>query len=142
MFEQPEPFRQEPDVKTAAKGATVTAQKSKTMQRQDQPDRTAQQQAAMAVPQVSATKKVALPESLDTSDQLKRLGYLCRLLRRARQPVCGINGAVALLPFELSQVGPLQLAAFAQSARNDVTTIQKTLGLRSPVTAMLVGTRA
>ena len=94
---------------------------------------------AATVPLVSATKKIALPDALDTSDQLERLKYVCRLLKKRRQPLCGINGAVTLLPFELSQVGPLQLAAIAQSARNDVTTIQKTLGVRSPVTALLVG---
>ncbi|MCC9603433.1 hypothetical protein LOC67_23030 [Stieleria sp. JC731] len=93
----------------------------------------------MAMPQVSASKKIALPENLDTSDQLARLTYVCKLLKRFRRPVCGINGAVTLLPFELSQVGPLQLAAVAQSARNDVTTIQKHLGVRFPVTALLVG---
>ncbi|MDM4014716.1 type VI secretion protein IcmF/TssM N-terminal domain-containing protein [Roseiconus lacunae] len=95
--------------------------------------------AHMSMPQVSANKKIALPENLDTSDQLPRLTYVCKLLRRYRRPVCGINGAVTLLPFELSQVGPLQLAAIAQSARNDVTTVQKTLGVRTPVTALLVG---
>ncbi|OYP35804.1 type VI secretion protein IcmF/TssM N-terminal domain-containing protein [Rhodopirellula sp. MGV] len=95
--------------------------------------------AHMSVPQVSASKRIALPEHLDTSDQLKRLAYVCKLLKRFRRPVCGVNGAVTLLPFELSQVGPLQLAAVAQSARNDVTTIQKTLGVRFPVTALLVG---
>ncbi|WP_182869773.1 type VI secretion protein IcmF/TssM N-terminal domain-containing protein [Rhodopirellula sp. JC639] len=84
-------------------------------------------------------KKVALPASLDTSDQIPRLRYVCKLLQRARRPMCGINGAVTLIPFELSRVGPLQLSAIAQSARNDVETIQQTLGVRCPVTAMLVG---
>ncbi|MEL6109621.1 MAG: type VI secretion protein IcmF/TssM N-terminal domain-containing protein [Planctomycetota bacterium] len=95
--------------------------------------------APVTVPLVSATKKIALPDALDTSDQLERLQYVCRLLRKRRQALCGINGAVTLLPFELSQVGPLQLAAIAQSARNDVTALQTTLGVRSPVTALLVG---
>ncbi|MEO1527603.1 MAG: type VI secretion protein IcmF/TssM N-terminal domain-containing protein [Planctomycetota bacterium] len=95
--------------------------------------------SSVSVPLVSATKKIALPDALDTSDQLERLKYVCRLLKKRRQPLCGVNGTVTLLPFELSQVGPLQLAAIAQSARNDVTTIQKTLGVHSPVTALLVG---
>ena len=53
--------------------------------------------------------------------------------------MCGINGTVTLIPFELSQVGSLQLSAIAQSTRSDLETIQETLGVRSPVTAVLVG---
>ncbi|MCO8120407.1 hypothetical protein NHH03_01565 [Stieleria sp. TO1_6] len=94
--------------------------------------------APVAMPRVAAGK-VALPASLDTSDQLPRLRYVCQLLKRVRRPMCGINGAVTLIPFELSRVGPLQLSAFAQSARGDVSTIQETLGIRAPVTAVLVG---
>lgn len=93
----------------------------------------------LAMPRAAGNKNIALPASLDTSDQLPRLRYVCKLLKRVRRPTCGINGAVTLLPFELSRVGPLQLSAIAQSARNDVSTIQDTLGIRSPVTAVLVG---
>lgn len=39
----------------------------------------------------------------------------------------------------MHQVNPLQLSAIAQSARNDVATIEQTLQLRIPVTAMLIG---
>ena len=95
--------------------------------------------APLAGPRVKANKKVALPASLDTSDQLPRLRHVCKLLKGLRHPTCGINGAVTLIPFELSRVGPLQLSAIAQSARADVSMIQDTLGVRSPVTAVLVG---
>ncbi|QDV83836.1 type VI secretion protein IcmF/TssM N-terminal domain-containing protein [Planctomycetes bacterium TBK1r] len=95
--------------------------------------------APLAMPRSSGNKKVALPASLDTSDQIPRLRYVCKLLKRARRPMCGINGAVTLIPFELSRVGPLQLSAIAQSARSDIETIQQTMGVRSPVTAVIVG---
>ncbi|QDV42169.1 hypothetical protein Enr13x_20120 [Stieleria neptunia] len=95
--------------------------------------------APLAMPRGSGNKKVALPASLDTSDQVPRLRYVCKLLKRARRPRCGINGAVTLIPFELSRVGPLQLSAIAQSARSDIETIQQTMGVRSPVTAVIVG---
>jgi type VI protein secretion system component VasK len=65
--------------------------------------------------------------------------YVCLLLRRIRRPRCGINGILTLLPFELSSAGPLHLSALAQSARGDVSIIQETLGIRSPLTAMLIG---
>nr|WP_143548047.1 type VI secretion protein IcmF/TssM N-terminal domain-containing protein [Rhodopirellula sp. SM50] len=95
--------------------------------------------APLAMPRSAGNKKVALPASLDTSDQIPRLRYVCKLLKRARRPMCGINGAVTLIPFELSRVGPLQLSAIAQSARSDIETIQQTMGVRSPVTAVIVG---
>lgn len=86
-----------------------------------------------------ASSSVALPAALDTSEQLPRLQYVCKLLSRIRRPRCGINGAVTLIPFGLSRVGPLQLSAISQSVRNDVEMIQKTLAVRAPVTAVLVG---
>lgn len=84
-------------------------------------------------------KEIALPSNLDTTNQIPRLKYVCRLLQRSRRPRCGVNGLVTLLPYEMHQVNPLQLSAIAQSARNDVATIEKTLQLRIPVTAMLIG---
>lgn len=84
-------------------------------------------------------KQIALPTNLDTSDQIPRLQYVCKLLKRIRRPHCGINGLVTLIPFDLSRVGTLQLSAIAQSARGDVTTVQETLGVRTPVTALLIG---
>jgi hypothetical protein len=85
------------------------------------------------------SSNLALPSSLDTSDQVPRLRYLSQLLRRARRPRCGINGIVTLIPFELSNASQLQISALAQSARSDVESIQQVLGIRSPVTAVLVG---
>ena len=93
---------------------------------------------AVSMPRIGASK-VALPASLDTSEQLPRLRYVCKLLKRVRRPKVGANGAVTLIPFELSRVGPLQLSAISQAARSDVGVIQETLGVRSPVTAVLVG---
>lgn len=93
---------------------------------------------SVTAPRLAVTN-LALPPALDTSDQIARLRYVCRLLSRSRRPRCGVNGIVTLIPFELSRAGPLQLSALAQSARGDVTTIQETLGIRAPVTAMLVG---
>lgn len=97
--------------------------------------------APIARPQTRrfAPSNIALPTTLDTSDQVPRLRYLSQLLRRSRRPRCGINGIVTLIPFELAGASQLQMSALAQSARKDVETIQDTLGIRSPVTAVLVG---
>ncbi|MEM0924938.1 MAG: type VI secretion protein IcmF/TssM N-terminal domain-containing protein [Planctomycetota bacterium] len=103
------------------------------------PDTEVQQQPRTPVPSPSTAERVALPAALDTSDQIPRLQYVCELLGRVRRPRCGINGTVTLIPFGLSKVGPLQLSAISQSVRGDVETIQQTLGVRAPVTAVLVG---
>ena len=109
-------------------------------------DSTAQRAAAVSklggtpgAAQRLAGTQFALPPSLDTSDHLPRLRYVCTLLKKSRRPHCGVNGIVTLIPFELSRAGTLQLSALAQSARGDIHTIQETLGIRSPVTALLVG---
>ena len=84
-------------------------------------------------------RQIALPADLDASEQLPRLQYLCQLLQRNRKPRCGVNGIVTLVPFDIAHVGPMQLSALSQAARSDITMIQKTLGVRIPVTTLLVG---
>jgi len=37
----------------------------------------------------------------DAEEQKGRLAYLCHLIRQHREPLCPINGVLALLPFEL-----------------------------------------
>ena len=114
--------------------AAPTPEPSGTVQSPAQP----RERASAEQPETSG-KQIALPANLDTSDQVPRLRYVCKLLKRIRRPHCGINGLVTLIPFDLSRVGTLQLSAIAQSARSDVTTVQETLGVRTPVTALLVG---
>ncbi|MGI9459073.1 MAG: type VI secretion protein IcmF/TssM N-terminal domain-containing protein [Pirellulales bacterium] len=84
-------------------------------------------------------RQIALPTDLDASDELPRLRYLCQLLQRTRRPRCGVNGIITLVPFDIAAVGPMQLSALSQSARGDLETIQHALGIRIPVTALLVG---
>lgn len=84
-------------------------------------------------------RQIALPADLDATDELPRLRYLCHLLQRTRRPRCGVNGVVTLVPFDIAAVGPMQLSALSQSARGDLETIQQALGIRIPVTALLVG---
>lgn len=87
----------------------------------------------------TSSRQLALPADLDASEELPRLRYLCQLIQRQRRPRCGINGLVTLVPFEIAGVGPLQLSALSQASRSDLNVIQKTLGIRVPVTTLLVG---
>ena len=72
---------------------------------------------------------------------MKRLQYLCQLLRRERKTHCGINGILTLLPFELTMVDERgsELHALVESIRADVDTIREALSLRFPITALVVG---
>ena len=85
------------------------------------------------------TRKYAFPEHLDASENCQRLAYLCRILKKSRKGHCGINGMLALLPFQLTHLGLPKMAAISQAAYDDLSTIQDTLRLRFPVTALLLG---
>ncbi len=80
-----------------------------------------------------------LPSQIDVSKESNRLQYLCQLLKRARFPLCGLNGIVTLLPFELVEAGGPDLEALRRSIRTDLDTIRETLWVRFPVSALLVG---
>ena len=84
-------------------------------------------------------RKSAFPEHLDASENCLRLAYLCRILRKSRKGHCGINGVLALLPFQLTHLISSEIDAISQAARDDLQTIQETLRLKFPVTALLLG---
>lgn len=73
------------------------------------------------------------------AEQIERLDYLCRLLRRVREPMCGSNGVVALLPFHAIQSGEREAHELEQAVRTDLATVQRSLQLRCPVTALVDG---
>jgi hypothetical protein len=72
-------------------------------------------------------------------DQTRRMRYLCRLIKHARRPRCGINGAVTLLPYELVTASKPQLQSLINAIQNDIHAIQHTLKLLFPVTGLVVG---
>ncbi len=80
--------------------------------------------------------------TVDREHQKARLTYLARLLRRGRQPLCPVNGVLALLPYGVFQrigedAGPLVDAVVA-----DTDTLTKSLELRMPVTILVTGMEA
>jgi hypothetical protein len=84
-------------------------------------------------------RKSAFPEHLDASENCLRLAYLCRILRKSRKGHCGINGVLALLPFQLTHLISSEIDAISKAARDDLHTIQETLRLKFPVSALLLG---
>jgi len=94
--------------------------------------------AGVALRAAGLAEPVAL-SSRDSSEQLERLKYLCGLVRRARQPVCGANGVLTLLPFASLQAAPAEVEQWHQAIKNDLTMLRQTLQLRLPTIAMITG---
>lgn len=84
-------------------------------------------------------RTAALLPPQESGLQLRRLKYVCQLLRRARQPLCAANGVLTLLPFELIAAGSRESNELQQAAKSDLQVVQRTLELQCPITALVVG---
>ncbi len=84
-------------------------------------------------------KNAIVLEPHDALEQEHRLQYLCRLVKRARQPLCPLNGILTLLPYGLIQAGPREGIEVERVAKSDLSTIRHEFKLRCPATAMVVG---
>ncbi len=85
---------------------------------------------------MSATKGVLIDEG-KLAHQTKRLDYLGRLIRRARQPLCPVNGILTLLSFPLLQLGKAAGLQVSEAVRLDLDALEKPFQLRCPVTALV-----
>jgi len=74
--------------------------------------------------------------SNDIFDCEEKLQHVCKLINRARRPLCPINGIVSVLPFELveSSSGQLQIAI-----QKDLAILRQELQIRCPNTALVSG---
>ena len=78
-------------------------------------------------------------EPQDAVEQLQRLEYVGRLLRRERRPLCPVNGILALLPFSMLEGGLEDAQELQRAVKSDLAAAQRSLQLRCPVTALVVG---
>ena len=81
---------------------------------------------------------VALGQA-DKVEQTERFAYVCRLIRRARQNLCPINGVLTLMPFGLIQRSPRDSRELQRAVQADLAVVRRVLQIRCPVTAMVVG---
>lgn len=95
-----------------------------------------QSYAAMPAPRQMQT---ALLSPQESAEQLEKLQHVCRLLRRARSPLCAVNGILALLPMPAIQGSIREAEELQRAVKSDLRTIDRTLELRCPVTALVVG---
>jgi hypothetical protein len=87
----------------------------------------------------AAEKKVIKLDQHDSSEQERRLEYLCRLLRRLRQPLCPVNGVLTLLPFSLIGRSVPESNEVQRAVQRDTSTLLSVLKTRCPVTALVAG---
>ena len=88
---------------------------------------------------VQAAMEPVLVSPQYSSACLQELQYLCQLLRRARQPVCPVNGVLTLLQYEAIYSSPAETEELQKAIKADLATMQYALQLRSPVSALVVG---
>jgi hypothetical protein len=99
------------------------------------------EQWAQAAPEESLWEEdqPALIPLAEREEQLARLEYVCHWLREARQPLCPVNGVVAVMSLQTLEAGPRENVELQRAVRADLTTLQDELKLRFPASALLVG---
>jgi hypothetical protein len=102
------------------------------------PSFAAPQQPSYSVP-AQRQAQTALLAPQESAEQLERLQHVCRLLRRARSPMCAVNGILTLLPMPAIQGSIREAEELQRAVKSDLRTIDRALDLRCPVTALVVG---
>lgn len=84
----------------------------------------------------TATRTVRLTPD-DVSKATARLEYVCQLLKKARQPLCPMNGVLTVLPFDLVRRSDEQGIEVQRVVRRDLDTLVHHLKLRCQVIALV-----
>jgi hypothetical protein len=75
----------------------------------------------------------------EAAEAEQRLEYLCTLIRKARQPLCPINGILTLLPFSIIERSSVDAVTLQQSVDRDLAVVSRTLMIRCMVVALVTG---
>lgn len=98
--------------------------------------------ARVTAVQASAVEEgqaAAVLTAQEAAIQRKRFEHVCSLVARARDPVCPVNGIIALIPYEAVQVNPREAEALQRALHGDLETALHRLRLRCPVTVLFTG---
>jgi type VI protein secretion system component VasK len=88
---------------------------------------------------VEEGQAAAVLTAQEAAIQRRRFDHVCSLIARAREPVCPVNGVVALVPYEAVQVNPREAEGLQRALHGDLQTILKRLRLRCTVTVLFTG---
>jgi hypothetical protein len=125
-----------------SRGTIMLDQFVADMQAQAQPAAAATETEEPEAESFTAPAQSDLPALLsqpEVARQLARLEYVCYLLRRARLPLCPVNGVLVLMPFAALQSAARQTQQLTRTVRQDLGCLQRELAIRCPVTALVVG---
>jgi hypothetical protein len=90
--------------------------------------------AATGATQGPAPRKLRLPETAQ-AEAVRRLQYLCRLIREDRRPWCPVNGVLVLVPWAATETDDAARAASGVLQR-DLNAVRATLRQRYPTCAV------
>ena len=85
--------------------------------------------------QAPARRKFRLPETAQ-AEAVRRLQYLCRLIRRDRRPWCPVNGVLVLVPWAATETDDTTRAGSGVLQR-DLNAVRAALRLRYPTYAVV-----
>ncbi len=88
---------------------------------------------------VDSNRKPILVSHQYSTACLQELQHLGQLVRHARQPVCPINGVLALIQIESIHSSPVELEELQKAIHGDMETIRRAFQIRVPVSALVVG---
>jgi len=87
----------------------------------------------------SSTPEPVLVSSQYSAVCLQQLNYVGELMRRGRQPICGLNGVLVLLQYEAVYSTPAEIDELEKALHADLATLEFSTQVRCPVTALIVG---
>ncbi len=76
--------------------------------------------------------------SIQASEQIGRLSYLCQKIVKVRRPISPINGILTLLPQGAIERGGADAVELQRAVKSDLSSIRYGLQVRCPVTALVV----
>lgn len=91
-----------------------------------------------AVDTLSSRKPILVSHQY-SSACLQELQYIGHLVRRARQPLCAINGVLSLIQLESIHASQVEVEELQRAIRADLETIRYAFQLKVPVSALVVG---
>jgi len=85
---------------------------------------------------VSTSKQLASQEIVDCEDRMR---HICKLIKKARLPLCPINGIISTLRFELVESSSTHLQIAIQK---DLAVLREEFQVRCPNTVLITGMEA
>jgi len=112
---------------------------SRTLDVGELTNRTIDISAVTGQPATLAAAVRAAPSTVDREAAAQRLQYLCELIRRERGGLAPYNGALTAIPWAIVQRSPADALAIGRALGDDLTILAKGMGMRAPVTVVVLG---